>query len=214
MSLAKGFINFYNNLSKSSQNTVITIPACWRKIYGSIINYSQGSVNKILCVVCKCLISLSAKITQMELFFSFLSCRQIYHSHPKYGEGNVFSLLVSSHPGRVLHFHPIIFPLVPCPFWGVPSARRGTLVPCGGTPLLWYPPPPARTGLGYWPCFLISKVSKLAGLKDTKLPLQEIFRYLRRCVGLKLDCLQSLNLNVLKIWATVLETYFCSIVVV
>ena len=53
-------------------------------------------------------------------------------------EGNIFSLFVSSHQGRVtpsqshntstgpmsflgvLHLYPIILPVVPCPFWGVP----------------------------------------------------------------------------------------------
>ena len=56
--------------------------------------------------------------------------------------------------GDVLHLHPIILPLVPCPFQGVPKWLVSNLVP-GGTPVLsrgytrsrqGYPP--ARTGLG------------------------------------------------------------------
>ena len=63
--------------------------------------------------------------------------------HPKDGEGNVFSLCVSPHlgGGGVLpHLHPIIFPLVPCPFWGVtPSpphnTSTGSMSLLGGIPV-------------------------------------------------------------------------------
>ena len=59
------------------------------------------------------------------------------------GEGNSFSLFVSSHPG-VPHVHPIIVPLVSGPLRtgerGVAQVRSGRGAPCGT------PPPPVRLG--------------------------------------------------------------------
>ena len=76
---------------------------------------------------------------------------------------------VHPHPGGggggLPHLHPIILPLVICPFWGYPSdwfqvPSRGTQVLAGGSQVLaggthsWMPPvrsgwgiPPARTGV-------------------------------------------------------------------
>ena len=45
----------------------------------------------------------------------------IYRPYPKDGDGNIFSLFVSSHPGvGIPQLHPVILPLVPCSFQGVP----------------------------------------------------------------------------------------------
>ena len=47
-----------------------------------------------------------------------------YRPHPKDGEGTVFTGVCLSTPewgGGGIHLHPIILPLAPCPFWGVPS---------------------------------------------------------------------------------------------
>ena len=50
-----------------------------------------------------------------------------YRPHPKDGEDTVFTG-VCPHPGggggggEVPHLRPIILPLVPCPFWGVPPS--------------------------------------------------------------------------------------------
>ena len=93
------------------------------------------------------------------------NCADFEHIHrprTKY-DGRLYFQFVSSHPerGRVPHLHPIILPLVPCPFWrgtpviglrslsvGYPSPRWGvTQVP---------PPqsgqdgvPPSQVTMGY-----------------------------------------------------------------
>ena len=71
----------------------------------------------------------------------------------------IFSLFVSPHPVGIPHFHPIILPLVSCPFQVVPNDR--SQVPSGGYPSprwavpqswLGVPqdriPPPVRSGCG------------------------------------------------------------------
>ena len=59
---------------------------------------------------------------------------------------------VCSHPRGVPHLHPIILPLVPCPFGGYPIdwsqfPYGGYPTPGQGVPGMWYP----RPGMGHPP---------------------------------------------------------------
>ena len=66
-------------------------------------------------------------VSDIDGLFSTLNTlrRYFYRPHPKDGEGDAFCLFCQFTPGGeggVPHLHPIILPLVSCPFWGYPNS--------------------------------------------------------------------------------------------
>ena len=115
------------------------------------LQHSPGSDEQDFFCEKNLVLCLPQNLSETSSFFLYLlhqsQCNKtLYRPHPKDGvPGTVFMDVCLSTPGGVPHLHPIILPLVPCPFGGYPSDWLQTCPFSEGTPV------PDGEGMGYPP---------------------------------------------------------------